>query len=105
MGLGETPSCLIRKRYRYYSREKFEDTVDNALDLMQTKSSDAVFLAVFRTLINADRKPEVAGDVISGMALAYVGMDVPASKEREMNQYLIAMLLIKRPQRAIDPKF
>ena len=35
VGLGETPRCLIRKRCRYSSVEKFEDAFDTALDLLQ----------------------------------------------------------------------
>ena len=58
--VGEMPHRLIRKRCRYSSREKFEDAFDTALDLMQTKPSGAVFLAVFRTSINADQKQLVA---------------------------------------------
>ena len=59
VGLGETTRHLIRKRYRYSSREKFEDAFDTALDLTQTKRSDAAFSAVFRTSTNADWKPLV----------------------------------------------
>ena len=44
------------KRYRYSSREKFEDAFDTAIDLMSAMSSDSAFSAVFRTSINADRK-------------------------------------------------
>ena len=72
MGLGETPRHLIRKRCRYFLLEKFEDAFDTALDLMQTKPSDAAFS-------NFDQcRPEAAGDVMSGMALDYVGR-VPES--------------------------
>ena len=53
MGLGETPRRLIRKRYRYSSREKIEDAFDTALGLMQTKPSDAAFVAVIQNSINA----------------------------------------------------
>ena len=56
VGLGETPHRLIRKRCQYSSLEKFEDAFGTPLDLMQTKSSDAAFSAVFRTSINADQK-------------------------------------------------
>ena len=75
MGLGETPRRFILECCRYSSLEKFEDAVDTVLDLMQTKPSGAAFSAVFRSLINADRKQLV----ISGVALDYVGADVPAS--------------------------
>ena len=47
VGLGETPRHFIRK-CRYSPLEKFEDAL-TALDLMQTKPSDAAFSAVFRT--------------------------------------------------------
>ena len=56
IGLGEMPRRFILKRYRCSSLKKFEDAFDIALDLMQTKPSDAAFSAVFRTSINADRK-------------------------------------------------
>ena len=56
VGLGETPHRFILKRCRYSSLEQFEDAIDTALDLMQTKSSDAAYSAIFRTSINADRK-------------------------------------------------
>ena len=35
IGVGKTPRRLIRKRCRYSSLEKFEDTFDTELDLMQ----------------------------------------------------------------------
>ena len=77
MGLGETPRRLIRKRSRHYSREKFEDAFDSALYLCKQKPSDAPFSAIFS---NFDKcRPEAPGDVISGMALDHVGMDVTAS--------------------------
>ena len=57
--LDETPQCFILKRCRYASLEKFEDAFDTALDLIQTKTSDAAYSAVFRTSINADRKQPV----------------------------------------------
>ena len=50
VGLGETPHRLIRKL------EKSENAFDAALNLMQTKPSDAAFSAIFRTSINADKK-------------------------------------------------
>ena len=52
----EMPRRLIRKRYRYSSREKLEDAFNTALDVVQTKPSNAAFSAVFRTSINADQK-------------------------------------------------
>ena len=55
-GLGETPPSLIGKHCRYSILEKFEDAFDTALDLMQTKPSDAAFLADIRTSLNADQK-------------------------------------------------
>ena len=58
VGLGETPRRLIQKRYRYSSRNKFEDAFDTAfgLNLMKIKPSDAAFTTVFRTSINANWK-------------------------------------------------
>ena len=61
VGLGETPRRLIRKRYRYSSRRKLEDAFD-----IETSNHDKC-------------QPEAGGDVISGMALDYVGTDIPAS--------------------------
>ena len=62
VGASETPRC------QYSSFEKFEDAFDTVLDLMQTKPS------------NFDKcRPEEAGDVMSGVALDYVGTDVRAS--------------------------
>ena len=54
VGLGETRRRLIRKRCRYFSLDKCKEAFDTALDLMQTKPSDAAFLAVF--FEHADRK-------------------------------------------------
>ena len=103
VGLGETPCCLIRKRYRYSSAEKFEEAFDTALDLMQTKpSSDAAFSAVNLPNFNKCR-PEAAGDVISGMALDYVGTYVPASVgDSWLNSGWIIWLFVRRKEGAHD---
>ena len=67
VGLGETPRRLIQKRCRYSSLEKFQDTFDTALDLVQAKPSEAAFLAVF---FNCEKcRSKVADDVISVMAV------------------------------------
>ena len=52
---------------------KFEDASDIALYLMQTKLSDATLSDLNKCQL------EATGDIISGMALDYVGTDVPAS--------------------------
>ena len=78
MGLGETLRRFILKRCWYSSLEKFEDVFDTTLDLIQTKLSDVAFSAVFEPNLEKCR-PEAAGDVISGMALEYVGTDVPVT--------------------------
>ena len=44
---------------------------------MQTKLLDALLSTVFRTLINADWK-QVVSDIVSGVALDYVGTGVLA---------------------------
>ena len=66
--LCETPRLaalrrLFCKRCRYSLLEKFEDALDTALDLMQTKPSDA---ANFHKCL-----PETAGHVMSDVALEY----------------------------------
>ena len=68
MGLVETTRRFILKRCQYSSLEKFEDAFDTALYLISGRFS------------NLDKcQPEAACDVISGKALDYVGMNVPAS--------------------------
>ena len=47
LAVGETPRRLIRRRCRYSSLKKLESIFDTALDLMQTKPSDAAFSAAF----------------------------------------------------------
>ena len=66
-GQGEMPPGLIQKRCQHSSLAKLEDAFDTALDLTQTKPSDAALSTVFRTSINAYR--EAAGDIISGNLL------------------------------------
>ena len=56
VALGEMPRRFILKHCRHSSLEKCEHAFDTALDLMQTKPSDAAFLDVFLTLLNADQK-------------------------------------------------
>ena len=46
------------------------------LEKFDRKPSDVAFSAVSRTSINADLL--TAGDVVSGMALDYISMNVPA---------------------------
>ena len=59
------------------------------MDLMQTKPSDAAFSAVFRTSISA-------GDVISGIALDYLGTHVPASVgDSRLNNGRIIRLFVR----------
>ena len=67
---------------------------------MQTKTSEAAFSAVLRTLIGKCRS-ETASDVISGVALYYVGTDVAArfGDSRLNNGRIIALFV--RP----DPLF
>ena len=55
VGLGETPRRLILQRCRYSSVDKFEDTFDTALDLMQKPKRSATNGKVRATqkLVNA----------------------------------------------------
>ena len=62
VGRGETPRRSIGKRCRFSSLDKFEYAFDIAVDLMQTKPSDAAFSDVFF---------ELADDVISDMAVQF----------------------------------
>ena len=64
----------------------------------QMSESRLVIVIVVMTLSNVDKcRPEAAGDVISGMALEYVGADVPANiGDSTLNSGRIIQLLAGR---------
>ena len=75
MGQGESPRRFNPARCQYPSLEKFKDTCNAALYLIQT-ANKAVGCGTYGRFSNLHKfRPEAAGDIISGMFVGQIVLD------------------------------